>query len=53
MGKYECSVCGHIYDPQKGDPQNKVEAGTNFSDLPDSWECPTCGAGKKTFKAVK
>ena len=53
MEKYECPVCGYIYDPQKGDPDSKIKAGTDFNDLPDTWECPVCGAGKKTFKAAK
>jgi len=49
MGKWECSVCGYIYDPEKGDPDNGVEPGTPFESLPDDWVCPSCGAGKDLF----
>ncbi len=48
--KYECMVCGYIYDPAKGDPENGVAAGTEFSALPDDWACPVCGAGKDQFE---
>ncbi|MCL1912252.1 MAG: rubredoxin [Leptospirales bacterium] len=53
MVNYECPVCGYIYDPQKGDPDSRINAGTNFDNVPDTWECPVCGAGKKTFKEAK
>jgi rubredoxin len=49
MGKYECTMCGYIYDPANGDPGNKVAPGTAFEDLPDDWVCPECGAGKDEF----
>lgn len=49
MEKYECSVCGYIYDPAKGDPDNSVAPGTPFEALPDDWVCPVCGAGKSEF----
>lgn len=50
MDKYTCSVCGYVYDPEKGDPENGVAAGTAFDDLPDSWVCPVCGADKSLFE---
>jgi rubredoxin len=49
MDKYQCNVCGWIYDPDKGDPSQNVPAGTAFEDLPDDWTCPECGAGKDEF----
>lgn len=49
MKNYECQPCGYIYDPQVGDPDNGVPAGTAFEDLPDDWTCPLCGAGKEQF----
>jgi flavin reductase (DIM6/NTAB) family NADH-FMN oxidoreductase RutF/rubredoxin len=49
MEKYRCDVCGYIYDPEKGDPDNGVPAGTSFNDIPDDWVCPVCGAGKDSF----
>ena len=50
--KYQCSVCGFIYDPAVGDPDSGVEPGTLFEDLPKSWECPVCGVGKAKFKPL-
>ena len=47
--KYVCEVCGYIYDPNKGDPDNGVPPGTRFEDLPDDWVCPICGASKEAF----
>jgi rubredoxin len=49
MKKYVCDVCGYIYDPAIGDPDNGVAAGTSFEKLPDDWVCPMCGASKESF----
>ncbi len=53
MAKYECTVCGYIYDPEKGDPDSGIKPGTSFEDIPDDWVCPICGAGKEDFEKVK
>ena len=53
MKKYRCLMCGYIYDPSVGDPDNGVAAGTAFEDLPDDWTCPECGVGKDEFEPVK
>jgi rubredoxin len=50
MQKWICTVCGYIYDPGKGDPENGVAAGTTFEDLPADWVCPVCGASKEDFE---
>ena len=50
--KYECNICGYVYDPDVGDPDNGVAVGTAFADLPDDWECPLCGAPKEEFSPV-
>lgn len=50
MDRYVCTICGYVYDPEQGDPDNGVEPGTKFSDLPDDWECPVCGASKDDFE---
>ncbi len=47
--KYECSVCGYIYDPRVGDPDSDIVPGISFEDLPDEWVCPVCGAPKEDF----
>ncbi|MGY4706150.1 rubredoxin [Candidatus Bipolaricaulota sp. J31] len=52
MEKWECTVCGWIYDPEKGDPSQGVDPGTPFQDLPESWVCPECGAPKDMFEKV-
>jgi rubredoxin len=50
MKRYVCQVCGYVYDPAVGDPDNGIAAGTSFQDLPDDWVCPDCGAGKDQFE---
>ncbi|HPD06857.1 MAG TPA: rubredoxin [Candidatus Bipolaricaulis sp.] len=52
MEKWECTVCGWIYDPAKGDPSQGISAGTAFEDLPEDWLCPECGAPKDMFELV-
>jgi rubredoxin len=53
MKKYRCNICGYVYDPEAGDPDNGVEAGTAFEDLPDDWVCPECGAEKDNFSPIE
>ncbi|MCD6153187.1 MAG: rubredoxin [Syntrophobacterales bacterium] len=50
MDKYVCTICGYVYDPEKGDPDADIEPGTKFDDIPDDWTCPICGAGKDEFE---
>jgi len=52
MEKWECTVCGYIYDPAKGDPDNGVAPGTRFEDIPDTWVCPECGVPKDNFRKL-
>jgi flavin reductase (DIM6/NTAB) family NADH-FMN oxidoreductase RutF/rubredoxin len=53
MDKYECTVCGYIYDPEIGDPDGGIASGTPFEKIPDSWVCPVCGAAKTEFKKLE
>ena len=53
MKKYICKVCGYIYDPEVGDPDQGVAPGTAFEDLPDTWVCPECGMGKDELEPVE
>lgn len=53
MNLYRCSVCGHVYDPERGDPAGDVPPGTEFEDLPDDWVCPVCGFGRDKFSPWK
>jgi rubredoxin len=50
--KYECTVCGYIYDPANGDPDNDIPPGTSFADLPEDWVCPECGVDKDNFEPL-
>jgi len=50
MDKYVCTLCGYVYDPAQGDPDNDVAAGTKWEDVPEDWECPVCGAAKEDFE---
>jgi len=49
VDKWECEVCGYIYDPEVGDPENGVDPGTPFEALPNDWVCPICRASKERF----
>ena len=46
---FTCQLCGYEYDPKEGDPENGIEVGTEFEDLPADWVCPLCGASKEDF----
>lgn len=52
MDKWQCSVCGYIYDPEDGDPDGGIAPGTPFEKLPDNWVCPVCGAEKEKFRRI-
>jgi len=49
LDKYECTVCGYVYDQETGDMEHGVKPGTDFENLPDDWVCPVCGATKDLF----
>lgn len=52
MAKYKCLACEYVYDPDKGDPDNGIEPGTPFDNLPYDWICPICGVGKEQFEKI-
>ena len=52
LKKFQCVVCGYIYDPAEGDKAKGIPPGTSFEDLPDDWTCPICGVGKEEFKEL-
>lgn len=52
MDKYECTVCGYVYDPEVGDAESGIPPGTPFKKLPDDWVCPVCGADKDQFEKI-
>jgi rubredoxin len=53
MKKYICTVCDYIYDPEIGDEDGGITAGTAFEDIPDDWVCPDCGVGKSDFELLE
>ncbi|WP_352408228.1 rubredoxin [Lawsonibacter hominis] len=52
MDKYVCDMCGYIYDPAEGDPDNGVAPGTPWEKVPEDWVCPLCGVGKDSFEGA-
>lgn len=53
MRKWQCIVCGWIYDEAAGVPEEGIAPGTAWDDIPDDWVCPDCGAGKDDFEMVE
>ena len=51
--KWECIVCGWIYDEELGWPEDGIEAGTRWEDIPEDWVCPECGVGKEDFDMIE
>ncbi len=53
MKRWQCMMCGFIYDEQEGWPEDGIEPGTPWKDVPDDWVCPECGASKSDFEMVE
>ncbi len=53
MQKYQCTICGYVYDPEEGDPDSGIAPGTAFEDIPEDWFCPVCGVTKSEFEEVQ
>ncbi|TXS96277.1 rubredoxin [Parahaliea maris] len=51
--KYECVICGFIYDEAEGLPDDGIPAGTRWEDIPEDWECPDCGISKSEFDLME
>ena len=51
--KYECVICGHVYDEEFGEPDDGISAGTRWEDIPDDWVCPDCGVSKFDYKLME
>ena len=50
MKRYVCTACSYVYDPERGDPETGVPAGTAWDDVSADWTCPLCGLGKEVFE---
>lgn len=53
MSKWECIVCGWVYDEETGDPDSGIAPGTKWEDIPEDWLCPDCGVGKEDFELIE
>ena len=51
--KYMCLLCGFVFDEEKGWPQDGIEPGTRWEDVPPNGACPDCGANKDDFEMVE
>ncbi len=52
MDKYECTMCGFVYDEAAGYPDDGIAPGTKWEDVPSNWVCPVCGADKDAFEKL-
>src|SRR5210317_1929050 len=53
LKKYECIICGLIYDEAEGWPSDGIAPGTRWEDVPEDWLCPDCGVGKADFEMIE
>lgn len=53
MKTYLCVVCGLVYEEALGWPEDGIEPGTKWEDVPEDWECPDCGVGKSDFEMIE
>jgi rubredoxin len=53
MKQYFCGICAWVYDQTTGDPDNGINPGTPWEELPDNWVCPLCGVDKDKFFQIK
>lgn len=49
---YRCLICGYEYQEQNGSPAHGIPPGTRWEEIPLSWRCPDCGAGREDFELV-
>ncbi|MGI6128449.1 MAG: rubredoxin [Eubacteriales bacterium] len=48
--KYVCTICGYVYDEEKGEPDSGIQPGTKWDDVSEDFVCPVCGAPKDAFE---
>ncbi|MGB1139770.1 MAG: FAD-dependent oxidoreductase [Halioglobus sp.] len=53
MSRWECIVCGLVYDEKEGWPDDGIAPGTKWEDVPEDWLCPDCGVGKEDFELLE
>jgi len=50
---YMCVICGWVYEEESGWPEDGIAPGTRWDDVPLTWTCPECGAGKEDFEMIE
>ncbi len=53
MRKYQCIICGFVYDEAEGLPEDGIAPGTAWDEIPEDWACPDCGVGKSEFEMIE
>lgn len=53
MAKYQCMICGYIYDEDEGCEADGIAPGTKWQDIPEDWYCPDCGVTKSDFELME
>ena len=48
-----CLIRGFVYEEEKGWPEDGIEPGTQWEDVPEDWFCPECGAPKEDFEMIE
>ena len=51
--RWQCELCAFLYDEAAGLPDDGIAPGTLWADVPESWTCPDCSAGKADFDMVQ
>lgn len=52
LHSWMCVVCGFIYDEAAGLPEEGIDPGTRWEDVPETWTCPDCGSTKSDFEMM-
>ncbi|NIB41396.1 rubredoxin [Pseudomaricurvus alkylphenolicus] len=53
MKVLQCETCGFVYSEEAGLPEEGIEPGTPWDQVPEDWLCPDCGMGKSDFHMVE
>lgn len=53
LRKWQCIICGFVYDEAKGLPDEGIAPGTRWEDIPATWQCADCGAAREDFELVE
>jgi rubredoxin len=53
LKRWECQICGFVYDEAEGLSDEGIAPGTRWVDIPEDWVCPDCGTGKSEFEMIE